>query len=123
MVDNASSEEPLDDEFVLLLVKRVQDLHAAALNHVHFTAALFFFVKEFAVLDGFLFHVENQLVLDNFGQVLEELDLVEADFKEHFEWVFVKQDVLPHELAKICKVCQKLVVLLSRDLRASDVVF
>jgi len=43
-------------------------------------------------------HVEDPLILDVFAEVLEEVDLVQADFHENFHRVVIHPDMLSYNI-------------------------
>ena len=105
--------ESFNDEFLFLLAiwKIVLDLDDSALKDVHLLRVAIYAIQEAASLQLSGFHVENPLIFDMLWQLFEELNLIQTNFKEHFNRIIISKNVFLDQIVQILIYLQQFVII------------
>lgn len=108
VVHNAPSVQSFNEELLSLeALHIVVDFDHSALDNVHLRGVGIQLIKVRSFLKLLLLHVENPFVfrifigskiLDVTREIFEEVNLVQTDLQEHFEWIIVLANMFPHYL-------------------------
>jgi len=107
------SIESFNDEFLFLLAiwKIVLDLDDSALKDVHLLRVAIYSIQEAATLQLSRFHIENPLIFDMLWKLFKEFNLIQTNFKEHFNRIIISKNVFLDQIVQILIYLQQLVII------------
>lgn len=121
MVDNRASVKFFNDKF-FSFVMFMNNLNSSWLDHIHFITICVKLVEVTSLLKINFLHVVNPFHFHYWTQVLEEVDLVQTNFKEYFERIIVNSNVFLYQINDLRIKLLELVKVFSADLSTCTVV-